>query len=662
MKYILAGALFLLPFIYSKSILYGTVNGKYFFFSLIVLLVVLWAAYQLFRDKLALTWSKKSWLTGAALAALAVYYLSALLGIFPAGSFWSDILRGTGLFYLSILAAAAILFSQMLRLRDWSVVRRGAIAGGVIFSLFTLIGAEGFNFMPTFLGLPVGQTGFTLGNSTFAGVFLLLTVILTLVELVNAPARSVARKVLYGALFLQIISPILLNFKLWTSAAVASELFSRPAAILGTARASSAALIFLLAYLIGLYLVKNFLFKKRQVVYAYNGLWILALVASLTLLFTPGSFIQEEYIKESTAARIIVWESGWEAFKERPLLGWGPENFRFGFERHADNRLFEEKNFGEIWFDRAHNVMLDTLVTVGGVGALAVIILLLAFASVIIRARQRGLISNNEAAIWLAAIPAHFLQLQTGFDTVATYALLSTILAYGLSLEVELVRQSGEQFKFTAPVRQGAAIVLALLSLAGLFLLGQDYHRQTSLVKIFRSADNAEQLALIDKALASSASWEMLRASSSSMLKGLFAALPQAAPNQQGAMIKTGLTQLEAYKKHYENYLARTPEDYRLRMNYAYLLIVMSTFGADHLPEAKKLVTESYALSPENPITYVMDALVELYSGRVASAQAKVKEGLALNPNARFSQDMVTYINRQAQTFPNLSIIKLGNL
>ena len=70
-------------------------------------------------------------------------------------------------------------------------------------------------------------------------------------------------------------------------------------------------------------------------------------------------------------ARYIVWKMAWNGFLERPILGWGLENFNVTFGKHFDSKLYLREYGGEIWFDRAHNIVLDTLINSGIVGLIS---------------------------------------------------------------------------------------------------------------------------------------------------------------------------------------------------------------------------------------------------------------------------------------------------
>ena len=79
----------------------------------------------------------------------------------------------------------------------------------------------------------------------------------------------------------------------------------------------------------------------------------------------------------SMATRLQLWRAGWEAFKERPLLGYGPDTQREVLVKYyrADWAIWSDVNVRP---SRAHNFILDTLLTSGLLG-LASYLLLIAY-------------------------------------------------------------------------------------------------------------------------------------------------------------------------------------------------------------------------------------------------------------------------------------------
>jgi len=69
--------------------------------------------------------------------------------------------------------------------------------------------------------------------------------------------------------------------------------------------------------------------------------------------------------------RAIMWQIAIDGFKERPLFGWGPENYLKIFDRHFNTKYFTPSAGFGAWFDRAHNVYFDYLAETGILGLLS---------------------------------------------------------------------------------------------------------------------------------------------------------------------------------------------------------------------------------------------------------------------------------------------------
>src|SRR3989338_331611 len=120
--------------------------------------------------------------------------------------------------------------------------------------------------------------------------------------------------------------------------------------------------------------------KAKKALLAMIGLLFLFVV--LALLFKNSSFVQSSgYLKRITnfsvqdytiQTRFWAWEAGLKGWKESPktiLFGWGPENFNIPFSKYF-NPLFYRGPGSETLFDRAHNMFVEILVTMGLAGFL----------------------------------------------------------------------------------------------------------------------------------------------------------------------------------------------------------------------------------------------------------------------------------------------------
>ena len=139
----------------------------------------------------------------------------------------------------------------------------------------------------------------------------------------------------------------------------------------------------------------------------------------------------------SVNKRLSSFEAALRASRERPLLGWGPENFLVAWGRHVDADLPNEGHF-----DHAHNKILEELTTTGTLGLLSYAMVWVAMASVVLRSVRRR--RDHEQLLVLAvgsALLAFFVQNLSLFDSPVTVMQLSVLIAFVVSDEGRLGRR-----------------------------------------------------------------------------------------------------------------------------------------------------------------------------------------------------------------------------
>lgn len=662
-----AVAVFALPFVVSHKLFYGATNAKYFFVVGFVAILGLIFAYRLLFNKITLSVRKRYllWTLGVLLV---LHYVSSLFGPYPSMSLWSDILRSTGVYFFTALSLMAYFLSELLRREDWILIRRSVIISCVIFSFLYFLGAEGAGFATRIFSIKLNVIGLTLGNSTFAGAYVLFGVIFTLIELGYSRGKRWLQIALVGGLLIELLSPLYFNSHLWRGVITFSDALKNPFQFFGTAQASAVTVFAILVYWGIATLIKKFSKEPRQniLLSGHALLWMIAISIGVLMLFISGSPVQDRYIAKSTAARVIVWESGWQAIKERPLLGYGPENFALAIQGHFDNRLYLEENIGETWFDRAHNFFIDTLVRIGFVGTAVYLGLLIYLGHVFLQAGKIGIIRRQEAHLLSVLIFGHILQLQTSFDTIATYTLLFLLIGYGVWLEKEQ-RQMQKRIEKIEPIAKlrypkmflGSAIIL-LVIVSAPSLIFAEHARQKALYYVFTEKNDAKRIEFAKDAISRVSSFESLRLSSMAFVRGLLEKIADRSATE--VLIATAKEEIKIYEEAFEKRLIENPSDYRSHMDLAYLYLTSTIIGDTKTARAKELVNLGYALSPENPLTYTLDALVELYQGNIAEAEKIAARGLALNPDITMSQKVVAHIEAQAKSFPTISVLRLENL
>ena len=181
----------------------------------------------------------------------------------------------------------------------------------------------------------------------------------------------------------------------------------------------------------------------------------LALVVSVFILVRVGSDVEridapgamvERLLNtgvrdRSVEGRIVAAQIGWEAFVDRPLLGWGPENYTVGYDRHVVPEVFAK---GAASFDQAHNKLIEELTTKGLLGLLGYLALWVSMAVVFFR-KARHLSPGQQAFAFLvgAGLIGYFTQNLFLFDTPGTVFQLYVLVGFVIFLDSMTLQRSG---------------------------------------------------------------------------------------------------------------------------------------------------------------------------------------------------------------------------
>ena len=77
----------------------------------------------------------------------------------------------------------------------------------------------------------------------------------------------------------------------------------------------------------------------------------------------------------ATAARPLLWDSAWRMIADNPVLGVGPDNFLYHYPDYIRPEAWAEPNISH-----AHNIALDTWLTLGIPGLVVLVGVLAAYA------------------------------------------------------------------------------------------------------------------------------------------------------------------------------------------------------------------------------------------------------------------------------------------
>lgn len=130
-----------------------------------------------------------------------------------------------------------------------------------------------------------------------------------------------------------------------------------------------------------------------------------------------------------TQARGYVWPMALKGVSQRPILGWGQENFNYIFNANYEPAMYRQ----EQWFDRAHSVFLDWMVASGVLGFLVYLALYVFLLINIFRSD----LSIAKKATLIGLVAGYFVHNIFVFDNIASYIFFFGLLAFGNNITHE---------------------------------------------------------------------------------------------------------------------------------------------------------------------------------------------------------------------------------
>ncbi len=435
----------LVPLIYSlKSVFPFVAPRAFFFMAMVQIMFFTWIVLAIKNKRYR---PKMSPVTVSFAAFLIAMTLSTVFGADPFHSFWSNYERMSGLLIHIYLFAFFLVLASVIKTEKHRMTIIGLMAP--IASIVALISIA-HNFGVIELANHF-QNGSTLANTSFMGSYLLVVVFFCLYGMIKSDNLW---KKYYLINFIIISSGIMLN---------------------SGGRAMKGAFLAGMLLLGLLYLAFNE--RKSILNYVSRFFLLLGIGASVFIgisAFNEGSLVREKISGlHGMSARFLVWDMAWEGFKENPILGLGPDNFRLAFEKEFDPAL-RVMDGGEIWFDRAHNGVFDLLVTVGGLGTILFFVMFMTALFVF----WREYLKEKRIDIWAPAIftslfAAYFIQNLTVFDMISSYMLLFVMLSFAASLAPE--REITDDFESSRPVTIPLIIASLMLLITGSYFIISPY-------------------------------------------------------------------------------------------------------------------------------------------------------------------------------------------
>ncbi len=443
---VLGGAFLVLltPLIVVGDMFFPYITGKAFYFRIVVeIMAAAWLGLLYINP---IYRPKKSLIIALVGVFLAIIALADIFGTNTFASLWSNYERMEGFVGLAHVALYFVIIATTLSTEKlWERFFQASILVGVIVNFMALkefATAEGAVRLAASLGNPTYLAVYTLVHAFLAAFLLVRTSIkwekvgYVMIGLLNVFVLyyTATRGALLGLIAGVMLAAILIAF-FGKSKHPQAWKFSVGA-------------IATIVILIGGFLsIKNTEFVQNSPV--------LSRFASISL---------EE---QTTRSRFMVWNMAWQGFKERPVLGWGQENFLEVFNKYYNPKMYNQ----EPWFDRAHNVFFDWLVAGGFLGLLGYLALFAAAAFVLWR---RTSFSVVEKSILTGLFGGYFVHNLFVFDHLVSYILFFGLLGFLAHHErTDYIKEhKGSKYKNPAHVSLVVSVIVIVVIVGG-YLLNQ---------------------------------------------------------------------------------------------------------------------------------------------------------------------------------------------
>lgn len=442
---ILVSLILITPLIISTSTLFPFIVGKAIFArSIIEIIFALWLVLVIYYPQHR---PSRSWVIGSLAIGLAVSIITSFTGVSPTRSMWSTFERMNGVIDQAHWLAFILVTGSVYRsISSWK-------------ALFTInLGVAGFisgiglgqyysrsNLFVEGLG-SIRSTSYiesTLGNSAFMGTYTMINAVIGIGLILQSFDRKALdhdkskRGWLYLLQIFWMINTILCIWSLWLTASRGS--------LLSLGLGSTV-------------LITGYITWKTNRI--RTGITCAALLLSLMtaalIVIIRGTTVIEDledsnpmivrildpeadssYSRRLTALRTTV-----SAYTEKPVFGWGPENYIVPWGKHYQP---ESPDHDVPPFDAAHNKLIEELVTKGTIGLLSYILIWTTIIAVLARSiKYRSGQNQFFIIITGAALIALFIQNIFTVDTTSITLQLSLLIAFIVSEEGRLKRAINE--------------------------------------------------------------------------------------------------------------------------------------------------------------------------------------------------------------------------
>lgn len=400
------------------------ISGKNFAFRILVEIAFAGWILLALKDPSYRISFKKSPLLVAYSVFILVLFIADIFGVDVSKSLWSNFERMEGFVaHIHLYLYFVVLTGMLATVADWSRMFKWFVASSVLVNLYAfaqLMGAPGLIYERTFpkmgawfaarfpIDMSATRLDATLGNSAYYAVYCLMFVFI--LALLWVQSKNMKKAWWYP---LMIVLNILGLFYSGTRGTMIG---------------------ILVGGLVTLGLIALHEKGKSRKVLVGLVIAVVVAVASVFALKDTAIIKSSPVLSRLTsispnditgASRLAMWTISYEAWLERPILGYGQDNFSYVFA----SKFNPERMGGlEPWYDRSHDVFFDWLIAAGILGLLSY--LSLYAVALWLMWKMKNDIPLREKAIVTGMLVGYFIHNVFVFDNLISYILFVLFLAY----------------------------------------------------------------------------------------------------------------------------------------------------------------------------------------------------------------------------------------
>jgi O-antigen ligase len=618
LRILLIGVPFLFTLIYIPGFVFpGSFPRSIFLYVAVSVTLILWLLHSFKEGRLVV---QKNWLTATILGYLGILFISGLIGGHFEYAFFGSFGRMTGIVTMLYISLWYLLASSVLQKRDWIYLLRLLLLSGFILAIISFLNLNGFNI--EFFSF-LTQGGSLFANNTFSGIYYLFVFFFGIILFFQE--KSWKWRIAYvSAMFIILINPDIFNFQILQNLGMIKDVFHNPTLVLGTARASSITMgvgIIITVVMYVIHRTRRISINTKSILFGLMLLCMLLVAVGFVWSAVSQKGAGYEFLtSQNDFPRPIAWGQSIEAFKNKPLFGYGPNGFQYAFQDTLTSDIPLLK--GGKWFDKVHNGFLEPLVETGVVGTIGMFAIFLAACWYSYTYYRRT--SDFSAVVVMLLLVLHMIQIQTSFNINTSFFMIYVLLAYVASYEPSRVSYVLSRPTKTLLLSLGSAIILVFMVFTAIIPARYGYSIPNAM-----ASGNFNKRMNLYKSLQSLYGYpaDMVFTTAETFTNALIENLePFNNDRARAGIVIEYNALLDLYESHYEQY----NDNFRYMNNYVLMIFIARLFGVDRLDRAGELIINAKELSTAVPQIFWLAALHAKYTGNEKLAFEEADKAIEL--------------------------------